>query len=173
MPTYRFADRGYALPHGFHGEAQLKKNINIPNLIANGGLENDSGVATSLPSTGFAVDDILRVFSVPAGFWLHAVGVKVTTKEGVACTATIGCTSATQTHLLTADADGFMATVNLNSDTTQICTVAEAQLGRNTGAGTGNMGVVYVTDGTIDITFGTADTNVAVFDVFAIGWRCW
>jgi hypothetical protein len=161
------------MPHVFAGEAQLKKNVNIPNLIANGGLENDSGVATSLPSTGFAAADILRVFSVPAGFWLHAVGVRVTTKEGVACTADIGCTSATQTHLLTADADGFMGTLDLNDDKTQIVLVADAQLGVNTGAGTGNMGVVYITDGTIDLTFETADTNVAVFDVFAIGWRCW
>lgn len=173
MSTFAFKGRGYSIPHGFHGFAQCKANINIPDLIANGGLVNTNGVPTPLPATGFAANDILQVFSVPAGFWVHAVGVHVTTAEGAACTIDIGCNSATQTHLLAVDADGMASNLNLNSATTQINSVAAAQLGPNTAAGTGNMGVVYITDGTIDITFDSADTNAAVFDIWAIGWKCW
>jgi len=66
------------------------------------------------------------------------------------------------------DADGMASNLNLNSATTQICAVAAAQLGRDV-----NMGIVYVTNGTIDITFDSADTNAAVFDIWAIGWKCW
>ena len=168
MSTFAFKGRGYSIPHGFHGFAQCKANINIPDLIANGGLVNTNGVPTPLPATGFAANDILQVFSVPAGFWVHAVGVHVTTPEGAACTIDIGCNSATQTHLLAVDADGMASNLNLNSATTQICAVAAAQLGRDV-----NMGIVYVTNGTIDITFDSADTNAAVFDIWAIGWKCW
>lgn len=168
MSTFAFKGKGYSIPHGFHGFAQFKANINIPDLIENGGLVNTSGVDVALPATGFAAADILQVFSVPAGFWVHAVGIHVTTAEGATCTIDIGCNSATQTHLLAADADGMAANLNLNSATTQIGAVAAAQLGRDV-----NMGIVYITEGTIDITFDSADTNAAVFDIWVIGWKCW
>lgn len=159
------------MPHHFAGDAPFKARINIPSLIANGGLVNTSGVDVALPATGFAASDILQIFSVPAGFWLHAVGVRVVTAEGAACTADIGNVSATQTHVLGANADGYMGTLNLNSATTQITLVADDGLGGNTGAGTGLAGIVFITDGTIDLTFASADTNAAIFDVWAIGWK--
>jgi len=155
----------YEPPH----RAPFTREVNIPGLIANGGLANTLDVRTALPATGFAANDILQVFQVSLGFCLRMAGVRVKTAEGAACTATMGCNSATQTHLLALDADGFITTINLNSATVQIATVAAAQLGVNTAAGAGNMGVVYVTNGSIDLTFGTADTNAAIFDVFAMG----
>lgn len=173
MATFAFKKRGYSMPHVFPNEAPFKKRISMPDLIAYGGLVNTSGVDVALPATGFAASDILQVFSVPAGFWLHSVGVRVVTAEGAACTADIGNNSATQTHVLGANADGYMGTLNLNSATTQISLVADDGLGPNTGAGTGLMGIVFITDGTIDLTFGSADTNAFIADVWAMGWRVW
>ena len=165
MTTYAFKNRGHGMPYVPPGDAPFKQNINIPDLIANGGLEV-SGVATALPSTGFAASDVLQVFEVPAGFLLMHVGVRVTTAEGAVCTADIGNASATQTHLLAAAADGYMGTIDLNSAVTQTVLVADAHLGADN-----YMGVVFVTDGTIDITFGSADTDAAIFDVWAAGFK--
>lgn len=160
MTTYAFKSRGHGMAYGAPGDAPFMANIDIPDLIANGGLDSD------LASTGFAASDILQVFEVPAGFLLMHVGVRVSTAEGATCTADIGNASATQTHLLAADADGYMGTLDLNSAVTQICLVADAHLGVDN-----YMGVVFVTNGTIDITFGHANTNAAIFDVWAAGWR--
>ena len=165
MTTYAFKNRGHGMPYVPPGDAPFKATINIPDLIANGGLEV-AGVATALPSTGFAASDVLQVFEVPAGFLLMHVGVRVKTAEGAACTADIGNASATQTHLLAVDADGYMGTIDLNSAVTQTVLVTDAHLGADA-----YMGVVFVTDGTIDITFGSADTDTAVFDVWAAGFK--
>ena len=160
MTTYAFKSRGYGMAYGAPGDAPFMANINIPDLIANGGLDAD------LPSTGFAASDILQVFEVPAGFLLKHIGVRVTTAEGATCTGDIGNASATQTHLLGAAADGFMGTLNLNAATTTTVLVTDSDLGGDT-----TEGVVFITNGTIDITFASANTNAAIFDVWAAGWR--
>lgn len=161
MPTtYAFANRGHGMPYGAPGDVAFKAHIDIPALIANGGLDAD------LPATGFGASDVLQVFEVPAGFLLTQVGVRVTTVEGGACTADIGNASATQTHLLGASAVAYMGTCDLNSETTQVTLVADLHLGANV-----HQGVVFITDGTIDFTFVTAATAVAVFDIWAAGWR--
>jgi len=147
-------------------------NIDIPKLIAGTAqnkLANTSNVETALASTGFAAADILQVFEVLAGFCLTPlVGAIVTTAEGGACTADIGNASATQTHRLAADAVGYMGTFDLNSTTAQITLIADTHLGGST-----YQGVVFITNGTIDITFVTAATAVAIFDVWALGYQCW
>lgn len=160
MTTYAFKNRGVGMPYGAPHDVAFKININIPDMIANQPLD------AVLPATGFGADDVLQIFEVPAGFLLRHVGVRVTTPEGGACTADIGNASATQTHLLTADADGYMGTIDLNSAVVQTVLVADAQLGADV-----TMGVVFVTNGTIDLTFVTAATAVAVFDVWAAGWK--
>lgn len=169
MTTWQFYRSGPAVMYTEPHKAPFARNINVPNLIANGidaGLANTSDVRAALESTGFGAADVLRVFDVPAGFMLHAVGVRVTTAEGGPATGDIGNASATQTHLLGADAGGYMGTLNLNSATTQICLVSDAQLGRDN-----YMGVVFVTNGTIDLTFNNA-CDAVVFDIWATGWKC-
>jgi hypothetical protein len=156
------------MPYQAPGYAPFMKHVDIPSLVANGGLENTSGVAQTLPSTGFAASDVLQLFRVPAGFWLMGVGVRPTTAEGAACTADIGNASATQTHLLEIDADGYMGTIDLNGTVVQICLVGDAHLGFDN-----NMAVLFVTDGTIDMTFGSADTETCIFDTWAIGFKVW
>ena len=162
MTTFAFANRGAGMPYGAPHDVAFKARIDIPDMIANQPLDS------TLISTGFAVSDVLQVFEVPAGFLLKHVGVRVVTAEGGACTALMGNASATQTHLLAADADGYMATttINLNSLGVSTVEVASVHLG-----GDNYEGIVFVTDGTIDITFETALTAVAVFDVWAAGWK--
>ena len=160
MTTYAFKNRGVGMPYGAPHDVAFKININIPDMIANQPLD------AVLPATGFGAADVLQIFEVPAGFLLQHVGVRVTTAEGGACTADIGNASATQTHLLAADAVGYMGTIDLNTAVIQTVLVADTHLGA-----VNYMGVVFVTNGTIDFTFVTAATAVAVFDVWAAGWR--
>lgn len=171
MATYQYYREGASMPMHRAGEAPFRRNISCSGLAAagiNGGLANTSDERIALPSTGFASADVLRTFSVPAGFALRMVGARVTTAEGGAATADIGNASATQTHLLGAAAAGFMGTFDLNSAATQITLVTDTDLGGDTVEA-----CVFITDGTIDITFNTAATAVAVFDVFALGFKCW
>lgn len=165
MATYRFRE-GHAYPAQSGGGVAYRRNINIPDLIANQGLTDTDGAAQTLASTGFAASDVLQIFLVPAGFLLAQVGVRVTTAEGGACTADIGNASATQTHRLAADAVGYMGTCDLNSETAQITLIADTHIGGST-----YMGAVFITNGSIDFTFVTAATAVAVFDVWAVGWQ--
>ena len=161
MTTYAFASRGHGVPYRGPHDAPYMIHIDIPDMIANQPLDS------VLPSTGFAASDILQIFEVPAGFLLTQVGVRVTTAEGAACTADIGQASITQTHVLGAsDAVGYMGTCDLNSAVTQVTLVADTNLGF-----VNYQGVVYITDGTIDMVFGHALTGAAIFDVWAVGWR--
>lgn len=160
MTTYAFKNRGVGMPYGAPHDVAFKTNINITEMIANQPLD------AVLPASGFGAADVLQIFEVPAGFLLTHVGVRVTTAEGGACTADIGNASATQTHLLAADAVGYMGTIDLNSEVTQTVLVTDTHLGADN-----YMGVVFVTDGTIDLTFVTAATAVAVFDVWAAGFK--
>lgn len=173
MATYCYTNESYGIPERGPHRAAFMRHISIPDLISGQPLALSSAptVTTTFPSTGFASADILQVFKVPAGFCLRHVGVRVSTVEGGAATMDIGCSSATQTHLLAADADGFCNTasaIDLNTAASQITLVADGQLGPDT-----YTGVLYITNGTIDITFNTAATAVAVFDVWAHGYMAW
>lgn len=169
MATFQYFRSGGSVPHVNPNQAAYMKKVDVPQIIADGAanvspLANTSDVRTALASTGFAAADILRVFDVPAGFLLKQVGVRVTTAEGGAATADIGNASATQTHLLAAAADGYMGTLDLNSATTQVTLVTDTHLGADN-----YQGVVFITAGTIDITFNTAATAVVIFNVWADG----
>jgi len=168
MTTYTWLNGGAGMPARERFSAPFQARISVPEIIAGGakgGLADTDGNAIALPSTGFGANDILQVFEVPKGFVLTSMGVNVFTAEGGACTADIGNASTTQTHLGVADANGYMDTIDLNSAVPQIVLVADAQLGCNN-----NMGVWFITDGTIDFTFITAATAVTEFDVWANGF---
>ena len=160
MATFSYKSIGHGMPYGAPHDVAFAKRVDIPSLIANQPLD------AVLPATGFAANDILRVFEVPAGFLLKHLGVRVVTAEGAACTGDFGNGSATATHLLAAVADGYMGTCDLNTAVVQTVLVADTQLG-----GDVTEGVVFVEDDYIKLTFNHADTAVAVFDVWAAGWR--
>ncbi len=155
MATYQLADRGPGIHFSPPGYAPFRYNLNVPNIVSYGGIQTTAGASASLASTGFASADILRVFEIPQGFCVTHAGVWVTTAEGSVCTGDLGCNSATQTHLLTADANGIMDTLNLNSATCQTVLVADAQAGADN-----YMGLVFITDGTVDLTFNNACASV-------------
>jgi len=160
MTTFAYRNRGHGMPYAAPHDAPFMAHIDIPDMIANQPLDS------TIPAAGFGAADVLKIFEVPAGFLLKHVGVRVTTAEGGACTADIGNVSATETHLLGTAPVGFMGTINLNSTVTQTVLVADSDLG-----GDNTEGVVFITTGTIEFTFVTAATAVAVFDVWAAGWK--
>jgi hypothetical protein len=170
MASYAFKGRGAALPYDSFGHAVLRRNINLPALVATdfGKLALAATPTVGLTSfTGFVQNDVLEVFEVPAGFAVTHVGYRCTTAEGATAAITIGNASATQTHLLTANADGLMGTGDLVAATTVIGLIADEDLGGST-----YNQLVFVTAGSIDITFTTNDTYAAaIFDVFVSGYK--
>jgi len=155
MSNYNFKNDGYALPYEAPGFVILKKRINIPITNQSKGQElvDDNGNVISLPSTGFASADILRVFKVPAGTLVLQAGISVVTVEGAVSVCDFGDGS---------DPNGFLAAVDLNAVGSEITQVAD-------GYGSDNvMGVLYTSNDSLDVTFGTDDTETAVFDIWAL-----
>ena len=104
MTTFAYKNRGHGMPYAAPHDAAIMAHIDIPDMIAKQPLDSD------IPSTGFAANDVLQVFEVPAGFLLKHVGTRVTTAEGGVATAMIGNASATETHLLGRAPVGLMGT---------------------------------------------------------------
>lgn len=164
MATYRYKD-GYGYPPDFYGSGCFRRRVDVPSLIANGGLTDTAGADATLASTGFAISDILQVFLVPKGFSLRYVAVNVVTADSAAVDIDVGNNSATQTHFLAIDADGYMGTCALNTATWKQNLIADVQLGGST-----YEGVIFVTNGSIDITFNTAACAEAIFDIACCGY---
>lgn len=103
--------------------------------------------------TEFSAADILQAITVPAGYRATAVWVDVKKVEGGAATVDIGDG---------ADADGYLAAVDLNALGVTYMTFEAAAntIIRYT------LGKTYTSADTIDITFNTNATAVAVFDVY-------
>jgi hypothetical protein len=123
MASYAFKGRGAALPNEANGQFALRRNINLPALVATdfGKLALAATPTVGLTSfTGFVQNDVLEVFEVPAGFAVTHVGYRCTTAEGATAAITMGNASATQTHRLAANADGLMGTGDLVAATTVV-----------------------------------------------------
>ena len=173
MATYQWKGAGYGLPITSGGAMRLQKKIDLPAIIAGGA---DGGLAlvaaptvgSALATTGFTSADILEAFWVPKGTLVRKVGVYVITGEGGAATIDIGCCSATQTEDETADDDGWINAFDLQTAGVTIAnTDATLAFGDDTIPG----GVLYITNGSIDITFNTALTAVAIFVIWAdVAW---
>ena len=171
MATYTFTNRGAAVPYEAPFRTALTRNIDLPDLVANPGKLALAATPTVPLSTfsGFVEDDVLEMFEVPAGFALTHIGYRCTTAEGATAAIEFGNASATQTHQLAADANGYMATGDLVAATTVIGQISDAHLGGST-----YEQVVFITAGSIDCTFQTNTTyETAIFDVFANGYMAW
>lgn len=110
MTTYHYYKEGYAVPYDAFGHVLLRRHLDVPALIA----ETKSSLAvsnvrTNLPSTGFAIADVLQMWRVPAGVLLLGGGVRVTT-AGSATSIDVGHASATATMLETAEANRWLTT---------------------------------------------------------------
>ena len=173
MATYQWKGAGYGLPKTMGNFPPLQRKIDIPAIIAGGA---DGGLAlvaaptvgSALATTGFTSADILEAFWVPKGTLVRKVGVYVITGEGGAATIDVGCCSATETEDLTADDDGWINAFDLQTAGVTIAnTDATLAFGDDTIPG----GVLYITNGSIDITFNTALTAAAIFVIWAdVAW---
>ena len=172
MSAYCFKGAGAALPYDSMF-AVLKRTINLPALVATdyGKLALASAPTVSLASfSGFVQNDTMQLWNVPAGTVIVGSGCRVTTVEGATAAMTLGYITGTQTatgvaNSNNADADAY-GIFDLNSAKTlaipQIVLDGEVE----------GFGDVYVTDGSIDMTFTTNDTYAAaIFDMWAVVFR--
>ena len=109
--------------------------------------------------TEFSAADILQAITVPAGYRATAVWVDVKKVAGGQATADIGDG---------ADADGYLAAVDLNALGVTYMTLLLTDGGPvqpNT-ITRYTLGKTYTSADTIDITFNTNATAVAVFDLY-------
>ena len=118
----------------------------------------DCAVEAALQSlTEFGAADILQAITVPAGYRATACWVDVKKVEGGAATIDIGDG---------ATADGYLNDVDINAlgVTMMVPLFTDASPGVTPTSYT--LGKTYTSADTIDITFNTAATAVAVFDVY-------
>jgi hypothetical protein len=142
---YFVKNSGADMPWAGNAAEAYNIHIDIPKLIGRTGYFVDSsGVALTVPSTGFAVNDTIQ-FLLPKGLYIHGWGIQVFVKEGGACTCFAGVTGTTDLMFATGEVD-------LNALTTQ-----EVNQGDEPG--------YVVLDATtyLVIDFDTAATAVAIF----------
>lgn len=163
MATYQYKGAGYGLP--YDASRPLIKDINVATLISNGAnagiaLTSAPNTGVALESTGFAANDILEVFWVPAGTIIRECGMYVITGEGATCTINVGVTSSTETEDGT-DIDGWGVFDIETAGITDATDDAD-------GFGTDNVpgGELYITNGSVDIEFNNA-TDTARFIIWA------
>ena len=83
---------------------KLTVKINVPDLIANGGCVDVNNNALAVPATGFAVDDVVTIASIPEGYVIDFCECYVHTINTAQAEANIGITGGT-TDGLFEDAD--------------------------------------------------------------------
>ena len=154
MATYTYKGEGYSLPYDAPGMQIVRRRLDIPDLIANGGLALASApsVPTSLAATGFAQTDILDIFHFPKGTLVKRVCARIVTPEGGTLTIDVGVTGA--------DADGFLDGSDMNGSAGTVYYTLDSL-----GYGTDNaLGYFFAADGAVSILFNNAaDTLVADF----------
>lgn len=117
---------------------------------------------TAAAATALASADVLEVIPIPAKSLVMRVGADVTTAEGATATMHIGDGS---------DADGFMASVNLNSAASTAMSLALTEAAPNTVTGYSN-GKYYAAADTIDVTLNHNSIDTAVVRVWALVLDC-
>lgn len=100
-----------------------------------------------------SASDVVQIWDIPQGTFIHAVIVDVTTAEGATATVAIGDGTS---------AAGYMAAGSINAltTTTRLGTIITDAFGATGGK-------LYLATDTLDLTFATAaDIDLAVFDVY-------
>ncbi len=112
-------------------------------------------------SGAFGNADVLQLFNVKAGTYVMNVVINVITAEGATLSVTIGDT----------DVDGYLVAGDLNATGWQsgntIATLAADYLDGTTY----QQGKFYTAADTIDMTLNTISADVAVFDIYIIGFN--
>jgi len=165
--TYHFRE-GYALPYVGPGMCVLKRNLDVPALIALGAEPNGlyvSDVATALATTGFAATDILQIFRVPAGFHVITGGVRITTVG--TDNIDIGIQTAAETLEGNADVDYWL---NAGVITAATCLVFDHADGDAYNAIYQD---VFLTNGSINVVFNTSAEAALIADFWVVGCKVW
>jgi len=122
-------------------------------------------VADYRASAGLAAlasGDVYEILELPAKTLVLRVGYDVTTAEGATATVHVGDGS---------DADGFLASVNLNSVGSGVSALALTEGAPNTITGYSG-GKYYSAADTIDLTLNNASIDLAVVRVWALVMDC-
>ena len=112
--------------------------------------------------TALGSGDVYEILELPAKTLVLRVGYDVTTAEGATATVHIGDAS---------DADGFVASANLNSVGSGVSTLALTEGAPNTITGYSG-GKYYSAADTIDLTLNNASIDTAVVRVWALIVDC-
>lgn len=152
--NYMFKGDGYGLSFDAPAMQPVRRRLDIPDLISNGGLALTSApsVGVSLPSSGFAQNDTLDLFLLPKGTLVKRVCCRLVTAEGGTCTIDVGVTGA--------DTDGFLDGSDMNGTAGTVYYTLDSL-----GYGTDNaLGYFFAANGAITILFNNAsDAFVADF----------
>lgn len=166
MAAYEFFGDGYGVNVKNHGEPFMRRRLDAPDLIANAGLALTSAptVAVTLASTGFAQNDTLRLFKVPKGALVKRVGLYVVTGEGATATIDIGIDSATSTHSLATNDNGWENAGSIQTAGVVLYTGDADEFGSDN-----MMGQLFITNGNINVLFNNA-IDTAVVDFWVEGY---
>jgi hypothetical protein len=172
--TYHFYKQGYEIPFDNFGFAVLRKQLDVPAIIASGVAGYSplavGGVRTALPSTGFGIADVLNLFRVPAGFHVISGGFRVTTAGTALATIDLGCVAgSTQLASAANDAGTWLETC-LTSAVGNF--IFDATLGTTYPPAATTPEDYFITTGSIDMTFNTAAELTLIGDVWVIGCKC-
>jgi len=172
MATYHYYKEGYAVPYDAFGNVLLKRHLDVPALRADSIINNSplavSGARTLLPATGFAINDYLQIWRVPAGTMILGGGMRVST-AGASTTIAVGHVSATQTMAKTTEFDRWATTIPVptvgyyNFDTEdgdEWATVTAKH----------PLQTLYITNGTIDVKFQSVAETTLICDFWM--WGC-
>jgi hypothetical protein len=171
MSTYHYYKEGYQVPYDAAGNVLLRRKLDVPALIAESEKSSlaVSGDRTLLPSTGFAIADILQIWRVPAGIMLIGGGVRVST-AGSATSIDVGHASGTATMVETGESNRWLTT----------CLTAatgyfnfDCEDGDEWVAYDGNYGVrtLSIANLSIDVTFNTVAETTLIADFWMWGYK--
>ena len=170
MATYHYFSEGYAVPYDAFGHVILKRHLDVPALIAQSdySLLAVSNVRTLLPGTGFAIDDILEIWRVPAGTLLMGGGVKVTT-AGAATTIAVGVTSSSQVKG-GAEFDRWATTIPVPTENEYNFDTEDGDEWASVTA-KHPLQTLYITNGTVDVKFLTVAETTLIADFWMWGYK--
>jgi hypothetical protein len=160
MTTYNYYDGSTSGAQAYYGDgssvAALGKQFVAKRSI------NLATAGDSLTGSGaFGINDVLQIFEVHDGWYVHEVVLQLNTAESATLACEIGDGD---------DTDGFLVAGNLNTtagtyETGYTQTTYAADYCDGT---TYHNGRIYAADDTIDIKLTTAGADVAVFDVYIL-----
>ena len=178
MATYHYYKESYGVPYDSFGMVTLKRHFDVPAIIASGAAGYSplavSGVKTAIASSGFGDGSVVEMFRVPAGFLVMYGGVRVTTAGTAACTMDIGYATGAQTAVSVANAsvanDDYWIAVGAISATGNFPFDGSTATDWSPAATYYDL---YVTDGSIDVTFESAVQLLLIADFWVVGCKAY